>query len=69
MRYTVDRIEGEYAVLCDTAGGSYDVRLNELPEVKEGDILSYDDGVYERLGNETEERRKRLARRTGSMFE
>lgn len=69
MRYTVDRIEGEYAVLCDTDGGSHDVRLDELPGVKDGDILSYDYGVYKRLDRETEERRKRLAQRTGSMFE
>ena len=43
MRYTVDRIEGDYAVLISDKDEVINVPLNELPiAVTEGNILSCD---------------------------
>ena len=47
--YTVDRIEGDIAVLYDDGDNKSDIAVSELPEdLKEGDILRFDEenGVY-----------------------
>ena len=42
--YTVDRVEGDIAVLFDDDDNKSDVPLSELPEnIKEGDILRFDE--------------------------
>lgn len=45
--YVLDRYEGEYAILEDKYGRNYDVLREELPEdIREGDILSEDQGSF-----------------------
>lgn len=45
--YVLDRFEGEYGVLEDKYGKLYDVLRKDLPEnVREGDILYENEGVY-----------------------
>jgi len=47
MIYTVDRIEGEYAVCEDQNRVIHDIPLSQLPEgVKDGSKLEYLDEVY-----------------------
>lgn len=56
--YSVDRIEGNAAVLVDDDGRSVSVPVSQLPEaVVAGDILSLKDGVYSLNTAETEVRR------------
>jgi len=47
MYYSVDRIEGDFAVLQDEHGSIRDVNLKDLPEnIKESDILKFDGNIY-----------------------
>ena len=42
--YTVDRIEGDFAVLYDSGDHKSDIAVKELPEgLREGDILKFDE--------------------------
>jgi len=47
MKYAVDRIEGDIAVLenLDTRE-LLNIKLTELPEITDGDIIKYEDGKY-----------------------
>ena len=68
--YTVDRIEGDFAVLYDDGDNKSDVEVSGLPEdLKEGDILRFDEdtGVYiidkekaDQIKSDLEERFKKL---------
>ena len=60
MKYIVDRIEGEYAV-CEAEDRSFiNIPLIQLqPGIKEGDHISFDDGVYSTFPTD-EERKKRV---------
>jgi hypothetical protein len=69
MEYSVDRIEGKYAVLIDSDGAGLDVPLSELPAVSEGDVLEKTDGGFILRSDLTEQRRRRLIGRSKSMFE
>lgn len=47
MRFTVDRIEGAFAVCEDSDGAMINIDLEELPsDVKSGDILVIRDGRF-----------------------
>lgn len=62
MKYTVDRFEGEYAVLeeFDTSN-LINVLKSELPyEACEGDILEFTNGIYIILKEETVQRKESL---------
>jgi len=68
--YTVDRIEGDIAVLYDEGDNKSDAEISELPEnLKEGDILRFDEetGAYiidqertDQIKSNIEERFKKL---------
>lgn len=69
MKYSVDRIEEGIAVCEDENGGRMTVKVEELPfDVKEGDIISEQDGVLELLPDETQEKKKRMASLQRSIF-
>ena len=58
ITYSVDRIEGEMAVLVNEEGYSHPVSLTTLPaETKCGDMLQYIQGEYRLAPQATEERR------------
>ena len=62
MKYTVDRIESGYAV-CELENGSFsDIPLNEIPPVKEGDVLVVDEKA-------AEERRKKIIALQNDLWE
>lgn len=47
MRYVVDRIEGDYAILCDEKENIKEVLLSEFGfNVYDGMILKYENGIY-----------------------
>lgn len=62
MKYSIDRIENNIAVLEDiNTGEKKEVDISLLPEeIKEGTILSFNDDKYELDLDEEEERRKRI---------
>ena len=61
--YSIDRIEGTYAVL-EQEGRTLTVRLSEFPEgVREGDMLELTADGWLLRRDAADERRKSLARR------
>ena len=59
--YSVDRIEGDYAVLTGDSGPDISVLLAQLPEgIKPGRILRLEDGVYTVDEAEEQQRRSRI---------
>lgn len=70
MIYSVDRIEGEYAVLTDENGGSEDVKVGELERCpREGDVLEKREGGFVFREDLTKQRKERMIGRTRKMFE
>ncbi|MBR1529261.1 MAG: DUF3006 domain-containing protein [Oscillospiraceae bacterium] len=69
MIYSVDRFEGEYAVL-EHDGNFSDFHKSRLPaELKEGDLLEWSDEAWHILHDETEQKRQALAERRRRMLE
>lgn len=69
MKYIVDRIESGYAV-CQTENGSFsDIPLNELPEVKSGDVLIEKNGRIVVDKSTTEEKRKKIISLQNDLWE
>lgn len=69
LKYSVDRIEEGFAVCEDENGKTVNIETDKLPEgVKEGDIISIDNGETIILAEETEERRKKLAEKRRALF-
>ncbi len=61
MLYSVDRFEGDVAVLVDDAGNSRDILRGMLPDnVRTGDVLQELDGVFVWNRTATETRRARI---------
>lgn len=62
LKYSVDRIEENFAVCEDEDGKFINIQLSDLPEgVREGDLISLENSVAVILKDETEARRKKLA--------
>ena len=60
-KFSIDRIEGAYAVLIDDQGNDSSVLLSDLPKgVKEGNVVRYEDGVYALDAAEEQQRRSRI---------
>lgn len=62
MKYTVDRFEGEYAVLEEFNTINFiNVLKTKLPsDVREGDILEFNNGIFIILKNELLERKESI---------
>ncbi len=61
MYYTVDRLEGELAVLETEGKHTVTLPLSELPEgVKERDVLTQEDGAWRVAPDEAERRRQAI---------
>ena len=60
MRYIVDRIEGDYAVLEDLNKEIISVHLSDLPEsIEEGNVIYKNGGEY-KINKEEEKQRRDL---------
>lgn len=61
MRYIIDRWEGDYGILENEQGEMEQIlRKNLPPQAREGDVLSWDGGVYRIEEEETRVRRARV---------
>ena len=71
MRYTIDRFEGNYAVLIDEIGKTLDVPREKIDKgCKEGDaVVLGESEVYQKDALETEERKRRIARKMERLWE
>lgn len=59
--YSVDRIEGTYAVLVGDDGDDCSVLLTDLPEgMKEGAVVRLENGAYALDESEQQSRRSRV---------
>lgn len=68
-KFIVDRFEEEYAVLEKEEGGTVDVLKSELPEVREGDVLTYENGIYTVDCEETQKRKELIREKMRKLFE
>ncbi len=69
MIYSVDRFEGDYAVL-EQNGNFLDFHRSRLPaELREGDLLEWTGESWHILHKDTENRRQALAERRRRMLE
>lgn len=59
--YSVDRIEGDYAVLVGEDKSNVTVSLDRLPAgIKEGNVLRFEGGAYSLDSAEEQQRRSRI---------
>lgn len=69
-RFTVDRLEGDKAVLECENGETAVFERRALPKnIKEGDVLRFDGGSCYLSAEETARRRKKMRKLMDSMFE
>ena len=72
MYYTVDRIEGDsevFAVLEDDDGNTQNINVKSLPKnIKEGDILKFEDNIYTIDKERTKQGKKNIEERFKKLF-
>lgn len=69
-RFTVDRIEGDKAILECENGETAVFELRSLPKnLKEGDILNFEQGSCYLNEKETEQRRQKMRDMMSKLFE
>lgn len=69
-RFTVDRIEEDKAVLECENGDCVTLELKSLPKnIKEGDVLCFEENSYFLDKEETEKRRQKIKSLMDSLFE
>jgi len=68
-KYIIDRFEEGYAVLEREDGKIQNVLKSSLPEVKKGDVIIFENGVYTVDNKETERRKKIIAEKLRKLFE
>ncbi len=68
-KFIVDRFEEEFAVLEKEEGGTIDVLKSELPEVREGDVLTYENRCYIVDYEETQKRKELIQEKMRKLFE
>lgn len=69
-RFTIDRIEADKAVLECENGDMVTLELSSLPKkIKEGDVLSFDEGSYFLNESETQKRKEKIKNLMSSLLE
>lgn len=69
-KFTVDRIEGTKAVLECENGDFVALEISSLPKnIKEGDILNFEEGSCFLNAAETEDRKEKINKLMSSLFE
>lgn len=69
-RFTVDRIEEDKAVLECENGDCVMLEVKSLPKnIKEGDVLCFEENSYFLDKDETEKRRQKIKSLMDSLFE
>lgn len=68
--FTVDRIEGDIAVLECENGDCVNIELKNLPKnIKEGDVLNFENGSCFLDESETKARSEKIKKMMESLFE
>ncbi len=68
--FTVDRIEGDIAVLECENGDCVNMELKNLPKnIKEGDVLNFENGSCFLDESETKARSEKIKKMMESLFE
>lgn len=60
MKFTVDRIEGNYAVCEDERGSFHNIPKDLLPNVREGDVLDEENGKFTKNEQATQINREKI---------
>lgn len=69
-KFTIDRLEDNKAVLECENGDCVTLDITSLPKnVKEGDVLFFEEGSYFLNADETEQRRQKIQNLMNSLFE
>ncbi len=69
-RFTVDRIEEDKAILECENGDCVTLELKSLPKnIKEGDVLCFEENSYFLDKEETEKRRQKIKSLMDSLFD
>lgn len=69
-RFTVDRIENDKVVLECENGDCVALELKSLPKnIKEGDVLCFEENSYFLDNEETEKRRQKIKNLMDSLFD
>lgn len=69
-KFTIDRIENKKAVLECENGELVTLDVTSLPKnIKEGDILNFEEGSYFLNADETEKRKEKIKNLMNSLFE
>lgn len=69
-RFTVDRIEEEKAVLECENGDCVNLEVKSLPKnIREGDVLYFEEGSYFLDADETEKRKQKIKSLMDSLFD
>lgn len=68
MFYTLDRTEGDFAVLIDENGSKTDIHISSLPVLRSGSVYEKENDVYIYNEKETEKRRTAAAERMKKLF-
>lgn len=69
-RFTIDRIEEGTAVLECENGDFVNLDIKSLPKnIKEGDVLMFDEQSYFLNKDETENRKKKISNLMNKLFE
>ena len=70
MKYfTLDRIEGNLAVLLDDKGASFTESLERVLPAKEGDVLAFDGERYFVDESQTEEKKQKSKSLIDALFQ
>lgn len=68
MKFAVDKIEGNIAVLENLATKEkIEVELNSLPVIKEGTVLVFEDNLYKINDKERRERMKMIMEKLNKL--
>ena len=69
MRYSIDRFEEDFAALIGENGEKSEIKKEYLPEnAKPGDILSFSNGVFCIIEDETEKIRNKNISKFKKLF-
>lgn len=69
MIYIIDRIEECFAVCEDEEGDMVNLELSKLPiDVKEGDVLIENAGIFEISREETEKRKAKIKEKMNKLW-
>lgn len=70
MKYTVERIEDNIAVLEDEQGSFVEISVFLLPEnTKSGNVLLLENNIYSIVSTVDEERQKRIQNKYQKLFD